>query len=1446
MSSWVALNVEPDETVEEEVDNTKEIQVEEALKLYQSALKLHSQGPQFYAEAAGAYDALLKSDIFKSPEPFADYARNALQDTETQSTGFADHAAEETLSDIDINDSTSSTLFQTIHLSYKNYGQYLLDALQDLLKETPQATHINKEFSEKVSKRSISALSSFANALERDDTDLDIWRKSARLSNALQSYRLTRYCLESVLADDENRLEMRTEQLGLDETCAEECLRETLLSVDDRLWASQVPLKKPRKALLKFLRRQIDPYPYLPRLSADQLSSDSSKSLAAIRPTRHTIRPNASTWLSVGEEILQTIVNEGTGASNLGSSTAIDIFLPDSSIEPISPTVEEPTHPHEDCEDTDCQNQPQRQLGAATMEDGNQNTEVESPSLSHVQKTEVTLKSPEDHAFLDLGAEKQLVDSLESLADPSPDMTNQQENAKVDEPETKQQLGTGRKRSSTSIANEDHAEGGRMKSRRTRARESNTETLPNEDLPFDQTKYYEDRLQTFFEADDMMFGLVSSLLSRVGVEELGTIGQLRRQISEFQDGNALTTTARLQPAAMEPLLCSDLCSIVSNWNERSSQLAREGDPLSAVEDLQGMNKFGLTAFLEHSKKLTRRVGVDKLLSGDEGLRMFLSTVSSEWINIHELAFRWLQGLLLPGFGEVSTRDSVEPENASVESTYIASLWPDALKEVILKILSQEGEYIYKRIEGLVTDLGHQILNHASGPPFKYDLRHLSELEMIQSIFELHLDLYAQIDSPNSEVDQSTRVLQRNSLERWSMLARTSLVYFLDHGPAGKRRNYIALRHLWASTFHTNITANAPREHVLLCLQDLKFVLQSTGSPVIHLPNSSVMPEVSVSAIDKEASKLKSMDFFLRVFDPASKDPVDIIENIEPILEPSSIEYAEGQLMEEGRQSFPELQEMRAFLDRGDATLRLFLWRKLQDAYQVIDYPPKVVSCCLRSIETIVKQLWSPSYTGEESVDERQMVLLKWLKSLDAFLKKTITLVFQDPEKAYECIDSDHLKSSMSTVARLLRLLHSFTLYEDSVRVGQTPASELRVSLTKSLEAFRERLREMQVNCWILQYTFVKEAISQNTELFDTPSEDCIQYLCLVHNAFGIRSMCKCSNKRFLKLMKSELFALGAVNEYESETCQVLFDLYGVKFSSFDGVTDHGCAAEKLDRATAVMMIDFVMRQARRLSMKDLPKSELKNTIDKMQQVIGMSKASSSLSFNRRVLTSYLKLPIDPTHLFRALQGIGDLSMITIPPENAKIANTGWYFLLGCAALTKFRSQKRLSPVPTTDLDDAVSYFRQDLEHGTGRWESWYRLAQTYDSKLEEDLTWSAEKINNNKSDLVDWQRCAIRCYAMAVATAIRTMEPTPENRVLLSDLYTDFAIRMYASSREPLSMAVFSLSDYVRHFSKEENQEMYKGPPFEEMKSYSVWNFSSYLLKRAIVDQPKRWMLVSR
>ncbi|RAL07102.1 putative transcriptional corepressor of histone genes (Hir3) [Aspergillus homomorphus CBS 101889] len=1431
MSSWAALNIEPDELVEEEVDDTKEIQIEEALKLYQNALKLHSQGPQFYAQAAEAYDALLNSEIFKYPESISDYKRANLQDPDLPVEDAGGSGAAEALAEFDINDSTSSTLMQTIYLAYKNHGQFLLDGLRAALEGLTTDAVDTEELPAKVTKQAGAALADFAEALERDDSDLNLWRQSARLCSTLQSYRLMRYCLESVLADDENRLEVRTEQLGLEETFAEERLREVLLSVQDRLSVSQVPLKKPKKALLKFLRRQADPFPYLPALPQHLEDMPPSKSPLFLQSVRHEIRPGSPTWAALGKAILQSLIDDESGVAEIAPGSSVFISLPAPSPElRYTVEVEIPAY-HPPAEELKFERQQPDPAPADLDQAADEPPRVKS-------------EGPDDHSSIDQRAEKQLMESLETQSTEPPSRGNQQDSANMDDAGTRP-VSTGRKRSSAFFQPDD-VENLRAKSRRTRLRESAAHADNSSqavDLAADYARFYEDRLEGYVQADDSMQSAVGHLLAKCGIEDLSDIDELRKAVRAMAERKD-TAEASADDDSREPHhLVQDLLETLRNWDEARSQVTYQPDSLSTLQDIRGMGNSGLAIFLEHSRKSARKLGVKQALTDDRNLFSLTTMINDDFVHIRDAALAWLKALLMPKFAKHSLSHDVPKEWPAFQSTYTSLQWPDSLKETVVQLLLHQDEFIYRSMREQVESLENQILTHGSESTFPYTLAHFSDLEMIQTLFELHLDIYASINNPNSEVDGSTRIQQRERLGRWGLLARTSLTHFLDHStPSTSSQESFALRHIWASTFHSNMASDIQREHVLLCLEELKFLFDSLKNPVIGLVNNAIMPELSSEAVDQEISKLKSMDFFMKIFNPNSEDPVDLIETIEPILEPTSVQFdgADEDNEPYGRPT-SQIAEMGSFLDRGDATLRLFLWRRLQDAYKKIDYPPKVISCHLRSIEIIMKELQGSSQSEEPS-EHRQITLLRWLKSLDGILNRTVTAVLMDPGKAYECFDMDHLKTSIAAVASLTRILYSFSLYEDLLRVGVVSGAEVRGALSRSLESLKDRLREMQVRCWILQYTLLKEAMSQETEL-ESSAEDRINYLRTVHQCLGIRNMCKLSHKQFLKLMRSELFAIGVNDDTEWDICQLLYDINGIKCSPLYGeLDDHKCPTEKLDRTTAITMVNLVMKQAQRMSIKDLSKSELKSTIEKMQQAIGTTKSSPPLSYNKRITNAYLKSPINPLALFRSIQGVAGLSLIPVLTESAIIARNGWYFLLGNAALTRFRSQKRLNPVPTTDLDDAVMCFRQDIEHGTARWETWYRLGQTYDSKLEEDITWSADRINNNRAELVIWQRYAIHCYAMAISTAMATSDPTPETREMLAELFHDFGIRLYSSSREPLSMGAFSLADFTRHFSNEESQQMYEGRPFKEMRLYSVWNLASHLLKRSLVDKPRNWM----
>lgn len=1418
MSSFVALNIEPDETIEEEVDDTKELQIEEALKLYQNALKFHAQGPEFYPQAREAYEALFNSDIFKYPDAISFYDRIALHDAPDD---VVDLAAD-TFAELDVNDAATSALPQTLFLSYKNRGQFVMDSLQDSMKKELLSN-------EHVEEQSRLAMQMFAEALDKDDTDLDIWRKGARLGEALQSYRLTRYCLEGVVVDDDNEVEVRPQHLGLEESFATEDLHRVLRRLHDELSILQAPPVKPqRKALFKLLDPgSRDPFPHLPAI--EDLESQAQHKSGGIIAQRHMLSPAAETWAAVGNAIVEVAADPQQISSRLRPGDTLGISLPSTRVESTIET------------DSPEMDSPEKLEGGAPSQSENREEE-----MVDVQCKDPDVAPPADStgpsSTVDTNAPAQLRESLETS---KPDQDNELKRLDADDAEAGSPSAIPRKRSSTAAAPEDTVDNGRAKSRRIRARESHAEgSLQAEDAGFDQAKYFEDRLEIFSYADEWLFGAVGDLLSRAGVDDLGAIDELKKQVFPVY-GSRNTADKASQSEGTDGALFHELHAALSNWDEDKSKVMLRKNPRTSSRDFGAINKSGLAIFLEHSKKYSPTAGIKATLNRTEELQRFVQQINEDWLHLHEVAYRWLAELLQPGPDYLFEVDSGnEPAH---EATYTAFLWPEDLKATVTELLIRADGYVYERISGTVQEFENQVLQFAtSGDTIECTSKSYGQLEMIQSIYELHLDVYSSLNSPDSEVDLATRVAQHDRLCRWRSLAHTAVNHLMDKSVNETLRTRMALRHMWATTFHSKLAEDAPREHVLHCLLDLRNLLLSMDDPKILLVNNSFMPEISVSVLDQEISRLRSMEFFTKIFGSDGEDPVTLIESLQPILEPSSVQFVkEDAGASNGSTALTEAQfrELASFLDRGDATLRLYLWRRLQEAWIAIDHPPKAVSCQIRSIEIIVREIRGPSFMDSEP-KQRPMTLLKWLRSIDELMIEVLPQLIEHPQSSFECIDLEHLQSSMSAVAKLARLLHSFALFEDAVRVGQVQPSDHRGPLGKSLESVKEKLRDMQVRCWVLLYLLLREYMTQEKDAFDIPTEDRINYLRALHNSLGVRGQCKYADKLFLKLMRDELLHAETDEDCRADIAQVLFDLHGLKFSSQYSTDDHGCPVESLDKKSATTIVDFVLLQADRMNIKDVAKSELKTTMEKVQQAIGMERKVQPLTFNRRLINSYLKSPLNPSHLFRAVQGIGGLPFKRVHSDSVSLAQKGWFYLLGYASLMKFRSQKRLNPVSTADLDEAILYFRYDLEHATDRWESWYRLAQALDSKLEEDITWSADKLNNNSSDLIVQQRMAINAYAMAVAVALNNAENDPKSRATLSDLFTDFGIRLYASSRDPLSMGAFSLADFERHFSDLENRQMYTGRPFKEMDAYSVWTLASHLFRRAMVDKPNYWMCV--
>ncbi|KAK0726452.1 hypothetical protein B0T21DRAFT_350584 [Apiosordaria backusii] len=1354
--AFQAINVEPDEIVDEEVDNTRDIQVEDALKLFQTALKLHAQGPQFFDDAADAYNALFGSEIFKYPEAKTEYERaeageDGVLAVEPTFATVLDAAGAET-------DSLSSTLPQAFYLAYKNHGQFIVDGIKRKIRKASVAKSAAFEDPD-VLDDARKALEDFSAALDRDPSDAELWRKTARIAAFLKSSRINRYSLEAAIELDDDPAVDEVEPPSLAEGYAGEDLKEQLQVLGDEI-ALDHPIMKPfvERGLPAILKRYQDPIPFLPNPSKSLAVP--RKQITELRTPRHVISTSSCSWTELGAAILRFVEEEGH------SGQAVFLEIPDAA------------------------------------DDGDVQMEID-----------MQLLPPESSPAPDKSLETAIKDEQPS-GEPSGEPEAGEEEPKSTEAEpmppgeapVKERTLPSRKRSQ-SVAGlpdppeEEAAESKRSK--RTRRRETAAEEIMN------PATLLATQLQPLQAADQNLFQTTKNLLENLGVTDHVTL----ERIAEVLDSCA--SDDRL--GKIQNLATIDLRDSILQFDEENATVL-----LSKRERPQ----LSLSAFLEHTKSGSQRANEAPAFDNTRGVRNLVEKINNGWYTIEDVVFEYLRTMM---------------------PTYTGAKWSDHTKTTLSQIITQFGFSIYQRITYELE------LCRGKGE----DETRLELAKLVHMVFELYLDVYERITSPNSTADENTKMETQLRVEKWMDLTTE-----ITRQRNPNTDDELSSRFLWAGVYATTLAKDTPRDHILNCWHSLYDHLVESSIAEITLPNNAVMPEISAAAAEREISKLTTMDFFLGLFQEDMGDPTSVIDSLEPVLNPENVYITVPSASEpnagNGDQSRPKqqklplvecasqsLMDLWKFLKRSSTELRLLLWSRLGEAYGKIEYTTKQFSSFLRSIETIITDFEHEDYCGTPA-EQRRDLFMSMLKALDDLIIQSLHLALNE-NSAFDIIDEEHLKSTLSALAKLNCLLHVAAMYEDETRIGMkpTPASN------STLRSFLNKLQEMQVRTWTLQYTMIKVGIHQHPDAFLNYENDLAEYLAAVHQVLGLRKSCKSSNKIFLKMMRVELLKQKNIENWEDYLGQVLYDLHGLKLGvGIWEVQEHGCEPENLEKRHALQLVEKITVLANRMSMKDLLKSDLKTTIERMQQAIGTAKSNPQMTHNLRNYTEYLKTPVHPLHLFQALNGSTDLDAVTINTVDSAPAKHGWYFLLGMIGLTKFKGvelTRRQTPGATDDLRIGATYLRLQLQFTPDRWDAWFRLAECFDYELDESVLWSADKMNKDRAELVRFQRSSIHCYTLALSHSYAwSADPnaygaSEDEEEALYDMYNEFGMRMYASSREPFAMEPFKHADQERWFIEPEGIETFRRILHNEMTDYQVWKFAAHLFRKAMEGKPKDW-----
>lgn len=269
----------------------------------------------------------------------------------------------------------------------------------------------------------------------------------------------------------------------------------------------------------------------------------------------------------------------------------------------------------------------------------------------------------------------------------------------------------------------------------------------------------------------------------------------------------------------------------------------------------------------------------------------------------------------------------------------------------------------------------------------------------------------------------------------------------------------------------------------------------------------------------------------------------------------------------------------------------------------------------------------------------------------------------------------------------------------------------------------------------------------------------------------------------------------------------------------------------------MQLLDFILGLASTKKVHQLPKSDIKLALDKLVEVVGVpGRASNGRIFhNEAVIESYWKSSINPLKLFNCLRGDVSLSTVDVHGEFHDIAEKELYFLQGKIALHPLRYVKKTSATKKEDLETAQRYFYHDVVCRPDNWETWYRLAQVFEIKMEEDMTWSAEGINTQRHELVTLERRSILCYMMAASTAQKFAGLEEKDTLAkISEMYTDFGYRIYSASRAPMAKESFWIDGFEKRYSGHKGEGMYLGRPHPELTEEMAWKMALMLFQSAI------------
>ncbi|CAK7905640.1 histone transcription regulator 3 homolog [[Candida] anglica] len=660
----------------------------------------------------------------------------------------------------------------------------------------------------------------------------------------------------------------------------------------------------------------------------------------------------------------------------------------------------------------------------------------------------------------------------------------------------------------------------------------------------------------------------------------------------------------------------------------------------------------------------------------------------------------------------------------------------------------------------------------------------------------------------------------DKMERWNL--------FIDDLIAQRGENNVSkndlYRYKWAITFKEKATGNPYNgKMVTTLLYELTDEIKSSHDDVcLELPNYEHISRLSEESIKSRLNTTEILSVFSRILN----NEYDSKRLLEDILFKTQHEQEETTL------------KIKEFLLGAQVDMTVSLWNILFSIYSRDTSIGGIQLGFGYFLEFLIEYITSHDLQPNDVIKVVGCYgdyLLAFLTRLQA---NNWDLVVNQFDKGV------HPAKTIHNLLKMFSLLYLFSLHEEAAMINSTKTSIMKHSIKaygKLKDIFVQTLSLLFIYLKFMEKSCGGDANSRIHSLVVT-----------LHEQLRLRRLCDAGNGLFLDLAQDVLSEVNSANVCaEADLMQVISCRYhyNLTFGKFTPMDHETTKTGELDMNSTFELSQLILPLCFKTNpILQPPKADMKMIIDAFNEVVGEPDIDNLpvLSRNNQLLEYYLSsTSLSPKFLRDSFHGLANVGF-EVPSSTGepriKIVQDGLYYLQGLLVFTAYKIRKKSMQSRAVELENIINLLKNDLIFGSNRVESWFLLAQAYGYLVEDDLIWTSDKLifPERKTTTANLQRRSLICYSTAINEALK-QSPVNGTSAVLGSIMSHFAKEMYNACMPPMEMHSFRVLQnpkFIRKATGASFVSVSENSPTKLSLCYKIMQQSLHL---AIKQNSKDW-----